>query len=304
MKTLHGKIVVVTGAAMGIGLALAERAIEEGARGVVLADISGDLNKTVAALRGRLGDKHDVITSIIAVRTNVSRLADLQRLLRITLDKFGTVNVLFNNAGVGGGDGAKSVANADIAKWEWVMGVNFWSVLYGCHTFGKWMISRAQEDETYEGHVCNTASMAAYISGFLGAYSASKSACVAVTERLLQDVFNADVFPRVGVSCLCPAMVVTNILNQSKYEENHGERLPTAAEIDTFARMPGALSPAAVAEAVFDAIRKGDVLYINTHSMITDFAIRARAEAVCKAVVPVGQIRRNAKALRGAMSKL
>ena len=125
-----------------------------------------------------------------------------------------------------------------------------------------------------------------------------------MTERLLQDVFDAGVFPRVGVSCLCPAMVNTNILNQSKYEENRGERIPTAAEIDAFARVPGTLSPTAVANVVYDAIRKGNVLYINTHSVITDFAIRARAETVCKAVVPVGQIRRNAKALRGPVSKL
>lgn len=300
MKTLHGKVVVVTGAAMGIGRALAERAVLEGACGVVLADISHDLEKTAASLRNEgLGD-----ATIISVRTDVSRLSDLERLLHITLEHFGTVNVLFNNAGVGGGDGAKSVVHADLAKWEWVMGVNFWSVLYGCHVFGKWMISRAKADAAFEAHVCNTASMAAYISGFLGAYSASKSACVAVTERLLQDIFDADVFPQIGVSCLCPAMVVTNILNQSKYEANRGERAPTADEVNAFSRMPGAIKPDAVAEAVYDALRKGDILYINTHAAVTDFAIRARADTVCKASVPVAQLRKNAKALRGAMSKL
>jgi NAD(P)-dependent dehydrogenase (short-subunit alcohol dehydrogenase family) len=305
MRSLLGKVVVVTGAAMGIGRALASRAISEGARGVVVADISAELERTADELRRGADAAPDAArTRVLCVHTDVSRLADLEALLAATLDAFGAVNVLFNNAGVGGGDGAKSVVRADVGKWRWVMDVNFWSVMYGSKTFGEWMVARAMRDDTFEGHIINTASMAAYVSGFLGAYSASKTACVAVTERLLQDVYEAGVYPRVGVSCLCPAMVNTNILDQAKYVQNKGEKSVGAEAIKAFASLPGCLSPTAVADAVYEALRKGNVLYINTHAAITDFAIRARAESVCDAVVPVSQVRANAKVLRGPMSKL
>ena len=98
MKDFRGKVVVVTGAAMGIGRSLAEKAVQEGCRGLVVADIGAEqLEETAAALR-RLGSTI-VVTAVI----DASKLADVQRLLTTTLDHFGDVNLACFNAGVGGG---------------------------------------------------------------------------------------------------------------------------------------------------------------------------------------------------------
>ena len=67
-------------------------------------------------------------------------------------------------AGVGGGEGSDSVLNADVEKWRWVEGVNFWGVLYGSKLFGEHMVARAKADATYEGHIVNTASMAGQVA--------------------------------------------------------------------------------------------------------------------------------------------
>ena len=298
MKDFRGKVVVVTGAAMGIGKSLAEKAVQEGCRGLVVADIGAEqLEETAAALR-RLGSTI-VVTAVI----DASKLADVQRLLTTTLDHFGEVNLACFNAGVGGGRGSQSVIDGDMEQWAWVQRVNFWGPLYGSKLFGKHMVQQAKSAGT-EGHIVNTASMAGVVAGFLGAYSTSKVSCVALTERLAQDFFDAGVYPTVSASVLCPAFVATNIYDQSKYAES-GSSKPRQGAAQVFGKLPGSIAPGAVADAVFDGVRRG-LLYINTHPDELAVAVTRRAQRLIAAEVPVREMetRRQLVRMQQKLSKL
>jgi NAD(P)-dependent dehydrogenase (short-subunit alcohol dehydrogenase family) len=116
MKDFSGMIAVVTGAASGIGRALAERCAREGMK-VVVADVEpGPLAEVEASLRAGGG-------TALAVRTDVSQAKDVEALAQQTLDAFGATHLLFNNAGVATNG---SVWESSLADWEWVIGVNLW----------------------------------------------------------------------------------------------------------------------------------------------------------------------------------
>ena len=119
-----------------------------------------------------------------------------------TIDRFGAVHVVCNNAGVAGG-GDPWLGPID--GWEWTMGVNFWGVVHGVRAFLPHIIMSGG------GHIVNTASMAGLYPGFAPAYDASKHAVVAVTESLYHNMQMAGL--PVGVSCLCPGWVKTGIID-------------------------------------------------------------------------------------------
>ena len=121
MKEFKDRVAVITGAASGIGYALAERCAQEGMK-VVLAGIN--LENLVQAERA-LGSTG---ATMLCVQADVSKVEDIKRLARETLDAFGAVHLLVNNAGVGAGG---SVWESTVADWRWVMGVNLWGVIYG-----------------------------------------------------------------------------------------------------------------------------------------------------------------------------
>jgi NAD(P)-dependent dehydrogenase (short-subunit alcohol dehydrogenase family) len=125
MRQLTERVAVVTGAASGIGRALARRFAAEGMR-CVLADIDGDALERVARELRETG------AQAIGVRTDVSRAAYVQALADRALAKFGAVHVLCNNAGVGTGS---DFAAIPLEAWEWVLGVDLWGVIHGCRTF-------------------------------------------------------------------------------------------------------------------------------------------------------------------------
>ena len=134
MQIFEGKVAVITGAASGIGRGLTERCLAEGMH-VVMADIEEDvLNKTAEALRAEGNN------SIVTVKTDVSVLAEIENLKQVALDSFGAVHLLFNNAGVGGGGNSWDATQKD---WEWVIGVNLWSVIHGVRVFTPQMIAQA-----------------------------------------------------------------------------------------------------------------------------------------------------------------
>jgi len=140
MRDLSGKVAVITGGASGIGFALAKGALARGAQ-VVIADIR---NAALAEAKEKLGG------DVLAVRTDVTRYADVESLAQATIDRFGKVNLVFNNAGVF----ASGVTwNISVEEYDWVIDVNLKSVIYGIKAFVPRMI--AQGDEC---HVINTAS--------------------------------------------------------------------------------------------------------------------------------------------------
>jgi NAD(P)-dependent dehydrogenase (short-subunit alcohol dehydrogenase family) len=244
MELAQGKIAVVTGAGSGIGLALAHRFARSGLS-VVLADVQIDALETAAAA---VAD-HGVDT--LAVRCDVSKQADVDELATATLQRFGGVDVVCNNAGVAGkGD----PWFGPLSSWEWTMGVNFWGVVHGVRTFLPHLVTRG-------GHIVNTASIAGLLPGFSPAYSASKHAVVAISEELFTMLQTIGI--PVGVSCLCPGWVRTGILDSDRnWPDELGARPEVAPQSQiTFKHTERAIAeganPAAVADLVADAVQAG-----------------------------------------------
>jgi len=242
MELSVGKVAVVTGAASGIGFALAERFARSGLN-VVLADVEQD---ALAAAEQKIL-AHGVET--LAVPTDVSDEAAVQALARTAVDRFGSVHVVCNNAGV--------VSNADpwlgpLSAWQWVLGVNLWGVIHGVRAFLPVLALQG------EGHIVNTASMAGLVPGFSPPYDATKHAVVAITEDLYRAMKIAEL--PVGVSVLCPGWVRTSILDAGRnWPSGLGEAPPPAPTAEVTARyvervIDEGLAPAAVADLVADAI--------------------------------------------------
>lgn len=246
LTSLKDRIAVVTGGASGIGRALALLFAREGAH-VVVADLDeAGMAETVAGVvqAGRRG---------LAVKTDVSHLADVQALADRAFAELGAVHVVCNNAGVALWGGLESVSHQD---WEWAMGVNLWGVIHGVEAFVPRMVAQKQP-----GHVVNTASMAGLIaSQGLGVYNTTKYAVVGLSETLQKDLRGHDI----GVSVLCPMGVNTRI-RQSERNRPATLRNQTAAREGTAVELIGRyLPPEHVAERVLRAIY-ANRLYVITH---------------------------------------
>ena len=279
MKQLSGKVAVVTGAASGIGRALAERFAAEGMK-VVLADVEE------GALRQTERDLKAAGAAVAARRTDVSCGEDVEALAKFAVDAFGAVHVLCNNAGVGVG----GVTWQNTAKdWEWVLGVNLWGVIHGVRAFVPIML--AQGDEC---HIVNTASGASlHTRPWLAMYCASKHAVVALSESLHHEL--ALTGSRGKVSVLCPAVVNTRI---GESERNRPADLRNEADGGNPAQMQAmeqafrallatGLAPSDVAGAVVEAIRE-ERFYIITHDE-TRARVRARMEDIVEGRNPTLQ---------------
>ena len=246
LTSLTDRTAVVTGGASGIGRALALLFAREGAH-VVVADLDeAGMAETVAGV-SRAGRR------ALAVKTDVSRLADVHALADRAFGEFGAVHVMCNNAGVALWGGLESVTHKD---WEWAMGVNLWGVIHGVEAFVPRMVAGKQP-----GHVVNTASMAGLIaSQGLGIYNTTKYAVVGLSETLQKDLRGYDI----GVSVLCPMGVNTQI---RKSDRNRPAALRNeAAEgegraVELIGRY---LPPEHVAERVLRAIY-ANRLYVITH---------------------------------------
>lgn len=195
MKNLSTRVAVVTGAANGIGKALAYGLAHEGCR-IVLADLPGtELDNTAAAM-ARSG------AECIPVGTDVSCSESVGLLARRTMDRFGEVHVLCNNAGVS--LAGRPLIDLMPEDWNWLLGVNLLGAVHGLHHFLP--ILRDQD----EAHVLNTASIGAFRGGtFNGPYCASKAALLSLSESLYRECV-ADGVP-IGVTVLCPGAVHTTI---------------------------------------------------------------------------------------------
>ncbi|GIG91536.1 acetoin dehydrogenase [Plantactinospora endophytica] len=250
-----------------MGRAFAQRFAEEGMR-VVAADVQADaLDRAVAELTA---DGHEVL----GVRTDVADPAAVRDLAARTVDAFGKVHVICNNAGVEGYlDGA--IWEATDRDWAWTVGVNFWSVVYGVRTFLPLILSHGEP-----GHVVNTASMTA-VTRPANMYGITKHAVLALTETLYADL-RARGLP-VGATALCPGIIATNLFLGSRNrpsELRNETELPGAVagreKRDLMhARLAEGMSPAEVADQLVAAIR-ADRLYALTDADWDD-RIRQRA---------------------------
>jgi NAD(P)-dependent dehydrogenase (short-subunit alcohol dehydrogenase family) len=269
MDKFEGKVAVITGAASGIGRALAERFAREGMR-VVLADVEEPaLLQTAVAMQEAGAD-------VLPVVTDVSKAEDVEALARWTLEAYGAVHLLCNNAGVATGG---TVWESSLNDWQWVINVNLWGVIHGLHTFVPLML-----DQGSEGYIVNTASIAGLLPFHFNApYHATKHAIVAISEKLYYDL--AARGGRIGVSVLCPGWVSTKIVDswRNRPPELSDEAVEMTAEAlaaYTALRQECAagMDPADLAEQVFQAVRGGR-FYILPHREYSPL-IQARAEAV------------------------
>lgn len=275
MKDFPGKTAVITGAASGLGLALARRAAGEGMR-LVLCDI--DATRLDAAVEGLMlpADR------VLALSADVSEEADIARLADAAFDRFGAVHLLCNNAGVAL---TRLVREMSTDDWKWVLGANLWSVIFGIRHFLPRM--SAQQDDS---HIVNTASVAGLLSTpTSAAYNVSKHGVVTLSETLYHEL--AAEHSRVGISVLCPAWVKTAI-NTS--DRNRPERYGVAAPAGEVSRAheeriaraleSGRLSADDIADTVFAAVAERR-FYVIPHRRIND-AVRLRIEDILEARNP------------------
>jgi NAD(P)-dependent dehydrogenase (short-subunit alcohol dehydrogenase family) len=249
LTDLNGKTAVVTGAASGIGSAVATRLAAEGMR-VVLADIDA------SALDGAVQRLRDADRDVIGVPTDVSNRESVETLCSAAHEAYGKVHLLHNNAGVLG-PLTVPVWETTEDDWRWMMGVNFWSVVHALRVFVPRMLEHGED-----GHIVNTASTSGIAFSTM-VYSITKHAVVSLSEYLYTGLRQRG--SKIGVTCLCPGVTATNLSANSQRRrpvapQTEAERHQQAAFAERFARSrPAEL----VAEKVLDAVRT-DQFWVTT----------------------------------------
>ncbi len=269
MQNFKGKTAVVTGAASGIGKAVATRLAAEGMN-VVLADIEQTaLDRVVSELKaaGR---------SVFGVRTDVSKAEAIEHLARVTTETFGAIHLVHNNAGVVTAGRAEQLS---IADYEWVLGVDLWSVIHGVRTFLPLL------EASGEGHMINTASTAGLMaSPNIAPYNIAKFGVVALTETVARELEMRN--SPIGVSVLCPGAINTQIVFSDRNRpQASAEHHQDSVEEQQFKQRAGGLlanqgmAPEQVADMIVNAVQSKQ-FWILTHP---DWkrVMRRRVDAMC-----------------------
>lgn len=261
MKDFKSKVAVITGAGSGIGLALVNKCVEEGMK-VVLADINERALKRAERKLNKVG------AEVLTVVTDVSKPKDIEMLAAKTINTFGEVHLLFNNAGV---SNAKYTWNYTLKDWEWQLGVNLFGVIYGIQTFVPIMLKQNKECL-----IVNIASIEGLISGSGpgGAiYGVSKHGIISLSESLRTEL--AQIKAKVKITVACPGWVHTRIfrinrnrpteLKNEPNEEIEDYKLDDSAGLfqELFDKSPPIL-PETAADKIFQGIKE-DKFYILTH---------------------------------------
>jgi len=247
IQDVTGMVAVVTGGASGIGKGIAQRLVERGAR-VVIADIEEGALHAAAEEIGAEG-----------FVTDVSDAASVQSLADHVVDRFGKVNLVFNNAGVGP---ESPIAGMTLADWKWIIDVNLWGVIHGVHAFLP-LLKRSGEP----GYIVNTSSMGGFVADMpgLGAYATTKFAVMGLTEAVAAELEREG--SQVGAAVLAPGTVRTNIA-QSLRTRPPGAEAGNFTQNDISEREEMTklrwLEPTDVGDIVLEALSRGET-YIVTH---------------------------------------
>jgi NAD(P)-dependent dehydrogenase (short-subunit alcohol dehydrogenase family) len=249
---LDGKVAVITGGASGMGLASAERFLGEGAR-VLIADLNpatGEAAAEALAAGGRAAQ-------VGFVRVDVAAEADIERMIALAVERFGRLDVLFNNAGVGGAFGA--VTDIHVDDWDYTFAVLVRGVFLGIKHGARRMLAQGEG-----GSIINTASIAA-LSGGGGplAYSSAKAAVLNLTRAAAVELAPS----RIRVNAICPGPILTPLM--------HGGRPERATEtMKPFIPWPEIGQPADIAgAALFYA--SDDSGFVTGDAMLVDGGVTA-----------------------------
>lgn len=278
MKEFKDKVAVITGGASGIGLGIAGRCVREGMR-VVIADVEESaLGRAEEELKSMGG-------TVSAVVTNVAKADQVEALAKKTVETYGAVHLLCNNAGVAA-DG--TIWECSLPAWEWAVGVNIWGVINGIRSFVPIMLS-----QDTECHIVNTASIAGLTPYHPGAsYHVTKHAVVALSENLYRSLGERG--SKIKTSVLCPGFVRTRILSASRnlpadfQDRVNVGPMPREAEEAAWDYLEKnnfkVLSPDHVADFVFTAIKE-EKFYILTHPEFNE-TVKERMENILQGKNP------------------
>ncbi len=246
MDHLNGKTAVVTGAASGMGKAFCARFARAGMK-IVAADVEG------GALEASVAELEASGAEVLGVRCDVSTAEENERLLAQSISRFSQVHVVCLNAGVSGANGTSWNLSAD--DWKWTLDVNLWGVIHGVRVFVPHLIEHG------DGHVVTTASIAGHVSSPYGApYNVTKHGVVTLSETLLGELQREG--STVGVTCLCPGFVATNIVDSARNRpggaggtrsDRGGTRFVEVAR----QLVASGLAPETVADQIHDAVLSG-----------------------------------------------
>ena len=250
MQDFKGQIAVVTGAARGIGRALAEHCLQMDMR-VILADIDETaLAETAEGLRRSS-------TNLLTVSTDVADASSVQALADVAQQE-GEIGLLFNNAGITAPSDLGQMWQATDADWQRLIEVNLWGVIHGCRAFLPLMMKQASPSR-----IVNTASIAGVITAPpIAIYTMTKHAIVSLTENLDQQLQTQE--SNVRASVVCPGFVRTNLVDELSGAEG---ATSTMEQNRTWfeERVADGTDPAQVAQRIFDGIGEGR-RYIFTHT--------------------------------------
>jgi NAD(P)-dependent dehydrogenase (short-subunit alcohol dehydrogenase family) len=272
VQDFTNKVAVVTGAASGIGKAMAQRFAAEGMQ-LVLADIEDD------PLLQFAGELSAAGTHVVSQRVDVSRPDDLETLAARAYDEFGAVHLLCNNAGIL--PPGAPVWKEPLSTWHWTLNVNFFGVLHGVQAFVPRMLQA-----NHEAHIVNTASLAGLTTRpLMSAYNVSKHAVVALSECLYAELqLTTD---KIHVSVLCPAFAKTR-LAESARNKPEGVQADPSASFGFYDALKYVVEegtpPEAIVSAMIEAVRANH-FWILTHPHL-DRGIRERFESMLSRTNP------------------
>lgn len=280
MQNFRDKVAVITGAGSGIGLAIAEYCAQEGMK-VVLADIDGKFLRRAKRKMEKMG------ASYLIVLTDVSKAEDVETLARKTLDAYGEVHLLFNNAAV---SNSKYTWNFTLKDWNWQLGVNLFGVIHGVRIFTPIMLK-----QDTECHIVNISSIEGLIFGSgpgAAIYGVAKHGIVSLSETLKLELELIEA--KLKVSVVCPGWVKTRIYfgdihRPAEFQNCPNEIKEDSRNEDIFARVEGSIedSPPISSEESAKIIFQGitdEKFYILTHKdLFLKGLVKERFDEILKA---------------------
>ncbi|MEA3222626.1 MAG: SDR family oxidoreductase [Thermodesulfobacteriota bacterium] len=233
----YGKNAVITGAALGLGRAISIALAKKGWR-ILVADVNKEEADITLKMVKQAGGSGEIF------HCDVTKIGDVQKMADYCFDNWGKIDLLVNNAGVAAGG---LTGDISIEDWEWIVGINFWGMVYGCHTFIPKMKAAGG------GYIVNIASAAGIASlPEMASYNATKAAIISLSETLKSELVPYDI----GVTVVCPSFFNTDLLRNMRYT-NDSQRTFAKAAFEN-ARITSEM----IAEMIIKAMKKNKLYLI------------------------------------------